>query len=41
MPVSVIPCRTTSPRMSAREAPSAERTPISRVRSTTLPESTP
>ena len=38
-PVSVIPWRSTSARISKRDAPSAARTPISRVRSVTLPES--
>ena len=40
-PVSVIPWRTTSARMSPRDAPSADRTPISRVRSATLPGENP
>src|SRR6266576_398907 len=37
----VIPCRTTRLRISPRDAPSADRTPISRTRSLTRPESRP
>src|SRR5580704_4332350 len=39
--VSVIPCRMIIRRMAAGDAPSAVRTPISRMRSATLAETTP
>ena len=43
VPINVndIPCRITSVTMLLCEAPSAERTPISFVRSATLPDKTP